>query len=367
MSRAIIGTLFFLGGLLWSAPILAAPTASIISTPDNIVIGQSFTLTASASGMSSGSNYFTKIRIGSTSAAMNKGQTFNSLNDSPDDWLSDTSEWSKFPIVVSDSNGAWTGSLTARLVDSAFLGSNYFVFRLRSATGTNYDSASVSALISPAPPAPIQSPAITTSPAVSITVPEKITLGEPFKAKIELVGFDADSEYFYKLRAGLSETVLTKAQTQNGVAFLSDTETWTKFPVVRTDPSGKWSGEVTGRFEEDRETGTYKIRARLRKKDTETSYDSSLRETTIIQAVIINTPFVATPTSSKPVITTEIKNSTETKLVLGTKSAETQASNYPEPQQDSKSNPAPLVMIGLGAAVIAVSAAIFVLNGRLGV
>ncbi len=115
-------------------------------------------------------------------------------------------------------------------------------------------------------------------PQISVTLGNSFNLGTPFSLSLKLEKFEAEHEYFLKFRAGLSESSLGKGQTQRGEAFYADNESWLNFPQIKTDRDGKWEGPIIGRVGEDKPPGKYFIRVRIRKKDTETFFDSNLNE-----------------------------------------------------------------------------------------
>ncbi|MEK7565948.1 MAG: hypothetical protein AAB506_02805 [Patescibacteria group bacterium] len=140
------------------------------------------------------------------------------------------------------------------------------------------------------------------TPKIDWALEDKIYVAKEFKTtKLELSNFDINTEYLLKLRAGTEEGKLTKLQTKNGSAFLSDGETWSKFPLIKTDENAKWAGEIKGFLGEDKPDGKYKIQLRIRKKDTDTYLVSDMKEITFLpetKAVILPLP----PPATKPAV-----------------------------------------------------------------
>lgn len=178
--------------VLIARPVAAAPSISITSLPSTLVAGQSFTVAASASSLIANAAYYTKIRLGTSTDALNKGQTNNSLNDSPDDWLGDSDSWSKFPQITADSSGNWSGNIVGRPSDTAVIGSNVVTVRMRKTDGsTNYDSSTSSVFVDPAPtstPTPTLTPTPTSTPTpqatatpTSVPTPTKTPTPTPIK------------------------------------------------------------------------------------------------------------------------------------------------------------------------------------------
>lgn len=189
MKRFGLGLLFF---LLFASPVFATPIISITSVPGTLTIGQSFTLNASASALVANGVYYYKVRLGSDLSSLNKGQTFNSHNDAPDDWLSDGDAWGKFPQITIDAQGNWIGSVIGRPSDSASTGQNFITLRLRKIDGnTNYDSSENTVNVNPAPtstptntPIPTNTPTPTNTPSPSPTnVPTNTPTNSPAPTK----------------------------------------------------------------------------------------------------------------------------------------------------------------------------------------
>ena len=132
----------------------------------------------------------------------------------------------------------------------------------------------------PEPAANVSQSVITApTPKVEWGLDNDLYVGRDFKTtKLELSNFDANTEYFLKIRGGTEEGKLTKFQTKNGGAYLSDGESWSKFPLIKTDENAKWSGEIQGLLSENKPEGKYKILIRVRKKDAESFYESEVKE-----------------------------------------------------------------------------------------
>lgn len=199
--------------------------------------------------------------------------------------------------------------------------------------------------LAPAPtPTPIASSTpmpVTPLPLIEFTVPAGANLGESFKTMVNLKNFAANTEFYLKIR--------DKVQTKNGNNFLSDNEAWNFFPLIKTDSSGNWSGEIWGMISEDKDAGIYKIKLRVRKKDTDSFFESDIKEVKLSKII---TPVVVVATPSAKL---KIENS-----VLGTKSAS--VSSLPEqPKEKEKTKFDRLSLI------ILISGGIFSLAGIYGI
>ncbi|MBI3559229.1 hypothetical protein HY085_02435 [Candidatus Gottesmanbacteria bacterium] len=295
-----------MGPLKTLALFLFAPLI-IISTPSAaLTIGEPFDLSASLSNLVASASYNFKIRLGSSSGSMNRGQTLISINGT-NSWLGDTDSWSSFPVIFMDAFGTWNGTVTGRPGDNAFSGQNFLTLRLRRTDQTSYccDSASVTATVSSAPVT--TNPVITVEaqkPVIEFNPPAVANLGESFKATANLKSFAANTEFYLKIR--------DKVQTKNGNNFLSDNEAWSLFPLIKTDNSGNWSGEIWSLASENKDEGIYKIKLRVKKKDTDSFFESDTKDIKLIKIVM---SLVATP---EAIIASR---SPEINFVLGTKSA----------------------------------------------
>ncbi len=210
-------------------------------------------------------------------------------------------------------------------------------------------------------PAPATEATVSISPAPSPNIdwslPDKVYVGKEFKTiKLELSNFDKNTEYFLKIRAGTEEGKLTKIQTKNGTSFLSDSELWSKFPLIKTDDQGKWTGEAKGLLDEDKPDGKYKILLRFRKKDPATYLESDLKQITFLpQPMVVESSKIASNpavlAASAAAIIAEINLSTPAPVVLP---------KIPEPSE-ALDRSFPLAAIFIFAGTILIISAIIAL------
>lgn len=188
------------------------------------------------------------------------------------------------------------------------------------------------------------------SPKIEWNLEDKIYVGRDFKTtKLELSNFDGNTEYYLKLRAGTEEGKLTKIQTKNSSAYLSDGESWSKFPLIKTDENSKWTGEIKGLLPEGKLEGKYKILLRIRKKDTESFYESDMKEIDFSKVpeeiIVIATPAAVVKSVEKAATKTaviSVKKSTQSAILGSSVSAEIlpkQEKNNPQ-----KANPVAVVL-----------------------
>lgn len=147
-----------------SSSVYAAVNISVDSYPSSVIIGQEFSISITANNLSSGTSYYIKGRIGINSD-LNKAETNNINNSSPDDWLADTDSWSKFPeITVGDNISTWSGTLKLRAKSTATDGQNSLKVRIKkTTTDTSYDSEVYEITLQPAP-TPTSTPTPTSVP-----------------------------------------------------------------------------------------------------------------------------------------------------------------------------------------------------------
>lgn len=175
----------------------------------------------------------------------------------------------------------------------------------------------------------------TANPIINWNVGSAYDLGETFSIALKLENFDSNKDYYLKFRAGTDESTLNKGQTQNGGAFYADNESWNKFPQITTDGSGKWEGQIFARIGKDKPAGQYTVKIRVRKKDSETFYDSeakniSLSSPPVVEETVSQTGSVAGKTTAIAVNTADNIN-----FVLGTASAATATPIIQRPANDA--------------------------------
>ncbi|MCL4397708.1 hypothetical protein M1403_01625 [Patescibacteria group bacterium] len=313
---------------------LALLAAIIISTPSAaLTIGEPFSVAASISGLAASSSYTLKLRIGTTSGSMTRGQTRSSSGD----WLSDNDAWAGFPAFTTDTFGVWNGMVTGRPGSSAFTGNNLLVLRLRDYGDSDAVAIQINA-------APVQDSAAQDSnnnnsqnnntvtivqtplPEITFSPPVQGNLGEVFKVSVNLKNFEANKQYYLKVRG---------VRTKNGSAYLSDNEAWVKFPLITTGNTGDYHGEAWGIVSEDKDAGNYEIRIRMRKKDAEDFFESEAKTIKLVKI---------------PVLVTA---KTSESAVLGTESAKPKKVSTPAAVEtvkiDSSTDKIPLALIGLGS------------------
>ncbi len=164
--------------LILSPSVFAAVNISIDSYPSSVTIGQEFTVSITANDLSSGTSYYLKGRIGS-GTDLDKAETNNPNNSTPDDWLFDTDSWSKFPQIAIGDTSTWSGTLKLRAKKNASVGTNIFRIRLKkTSSDTTYNSIDYSLNLEAAPtptPTPTPTPSPTTTPTAVVTLSPTVT------------------------------------------------------------------------------------------------------------------------------------------------------------------------------------------------
>lgn len=184
---------------------------------------------------------------------------------------------------------------------------------------------------------------LTTSPTINWNTGSAYDLGEIFSLHLKLENFDPSQGYYLKFRAGTDENALNKGQTKSGSAFYADNESWSKFPQVTTDASGKWEGQISGRVGEDKTVGQYTIRIRVRRQDTDTFSDSDPKTVSFASPPIAGTGAVTTsvvaPLAKTTVATSSPKLATDSAEILGTQSGFPGSSGSGQPNSVEKKLP----------------------------
>ncbi len=173
MKKIIIILLF----CLFARNAWATTKVTIQDSPSQIYPNQEFNVVFNIiNDFISSDSYYVKGRIGSASASLNKGETYNSTTSS---WLSDTSSWSSFPIINFNNDTIATASVKLRANQTVSIGNNLLVVRVNK--NGNYDSSpSALLVIEPTPTImPIiiptigaEDPSPTESPSIIIPTPQ---------------------------------------------------------------------------------------------------------------------------------------------------------------------------------------------------
>src|SRR3989344_7049355 len=133
--KSALVLLILLGILIKPQPVSAEFLE--VSSPAEIYENSAFEIDINVSAQPN-SSYHIKARLGQSSAALNKGQTFNPTDGV---WLSDTVSWDKFPSFQTNSEGSWIGQLKVKPAATASLGNNFLLVRIhRVDNNSNYDS-----------------------------------------------------------------------------------------------------------------------------------------------------------------------------------------------------------------------------------
>lgn len=286
--------IIFLPSKVFSALTINNISPTTINNLDDIVA-----ISASASGLQNSTQYFQILWTKENEITDYFGMTRNNLEE----WFvykstPTTTDLSSYFYNFAPVSGTWSGQLSTKIDinDSGFKGvGNYLIKMAKYISGSPSYSNIVSIFVNiaapTATPTPTDNPIL--SPEVRLSLDSKKNLDEDFVAKIEAKNLPTDAEFYVKLRGGIEEGKLTKSRTKNGGSWLSDGESWSSFPIIKTNNEGKWSGEIHGLVDGEKETGKYKFLVRFHKKDTESNFDSEIREMDLEKNIV--TP-ILTPT-----------------------------------------------------------------------
>ncbi|KKU92501.1 MAG: hypothetical protein UY21_C0001G0124 [Microgenomates group bacterium GW2011_GWA1_48_10] len=132
---------------------------------------------------------------------------------------------------------------------------------------------------SPSPdpsPSPDQnSEEVSSKPTIDFSPPSNLPVATTLSIPIQASHLP-DAPYYVKIRLGPDPSHLTRGQTyQNG--WLDDNDAWQKFPQV-TVVDGSWQGSLNARLQSGEKEGSYKIKVRFKKVDSDTFYESDVKE-----------------------------------------------------------------------------------------
>lgn len=123
-------------------------------------------------------------------------------------------------------------------------------------------------------PTPTENP-ISSSPEIGLSFPGNLSVNSAFNLAVTTKNLPA-AAYLLKIRLGLDGNHLTSGRTYNS-GWLSDNDSWTKFPQMTPDSSGNWSGNLTAMLPSGESSGDYKIQVRLKKADKDIYYTSEIK------------------------------------------------------------------------------------------
>ena len=332
--------IIFLGIILITTPVSAAPMASIVSSPSQATLDSPFDVQTSIND-DPNTSYYIKGRIGISPSTLTKGLTNNPQNTSPDDWLTDNDNWSKFPTITTNNSGLWAGSLKLKTSSTATTGDNLLVFRIRKVgSTTNYDSASKTISLSttssssPTPVPSVSSPSsISSDSSSSFTIsgtPSQINSDQSFTASVNLTLPDSPNTNFYlkgafKKQDGSNYFGLTKVSGN----WIKNNSTYSNQYPITTNSSGNWSGNLeiqpdaddsgfsgsdnyifkAGRYTSSGSGPTWSNETTLKITDTSTQNQGSASETTSQQSASQTNPTAPSQVSkTNPAIVSKSKN-----------------------------------------------------------
>lgn len=135
--------------------------------------------------------------------------------------------------------------------------------------------------------------------AAIVSSPSSVAIDTPFDLQISIQG-DVNTTYYLKARIGASTSSLTKGLTNNlqnnsPDDWLTDNDSWSKFPIGTTNSSGSWQGSLKVKTSSTIIAGNNLLVFRIRKVGVTTTYDSLSKTITISSSSPLPTP---TPTTS---------------------------------------------------------------------
>ncbi|MBI3888096.1 hypothetical protein HY310_03455 [Candidatus Microgenomates bacterium] len=343
-----------------------------ISSSDEII-----TIEATASGLQSGVTQYLQGAITKEGEATNYLGLTKNLNEEWYQYKSSptTGDLSTYFYNFTPIAGTWSGQISVKIDpnDDGYKGPGTYLVKL-----IKYISSSGS-VSNNYLPITINIPLIATvaaqnnneaqsNPELNVLASNSARLGEDIKISIQLKDFEPQKEFYVKARFGMNPEQLSRGQTKNAGVYLTDNESWINFPIIKTTSDGSYTGEIYGLISEEKDEGLYKYKIRIRKKETETFFDSPTRDITLIKVIPVP-PAVITilkdvkQTATPSIDINEEKQSTVESLVtaevLGSKSADSSDIVNNAVKKSSPRKSAPLFVLGIGVLVSAALMAIF--------
>lgn len=244
------------------------PLTISFSTPTTAEINAPFDILVNLQGASPEASYYIKSLVN------NYGYTFNQTSSR---WLAWNASWQDFPIIKTSATGSATFIFKARSPQDAPEGGNQIFIRLRQIdTTSNLDSPTQNIILTK----PVIQSTSSAQLTISLFSPTSATIGAEFAVEISIINADPLTDYWTKLRIGLSPDKLTRGQTfnENNLTpddWLSDSDNWSKFPILTTDSNGQWSGKLKAKISDSADPGNYILEMRIRKANGTINFDSN--------------------------------------------------------------------------------------------
>ncbi|HUW24011.1 MAG TPA: hypothetical protein VMW04_00105 [Patescibacteria group bacterium] len=176
--------------------------------------------------------------------------------------------------------------------------------------------------------------------AAIVSCPNTATITQPFQVEIELSNLEAGGKYFVKSVGG-KDWYDVKTWSEANSVWLSWNSSWEQMPSVNASAEGTANLSLTSMFVEGTPVGNNLYKIRIRKDDSGTTYDSSSKTISVLEAptptptatpeptaIPTSPPPTATPTpkpptaTSKPSMVTPTVKPTATSSSFPTDSAE---------------------------------------------
>lgn len=137
----------------------------------------------------------------------------------------------------------------------------------------------------------------------------EVNVQEEFNINISATGLENEKNYYYKCRLGKTDQ-LNKAETNNSSSgvWLGDTDAWTGFPIVQSNPGGNLTADFKCRSKSTIETGQNLLHVRIRPVDGNSNFDSSVIEITVFSVPVFTPTVVLTPSSTPTFSPTPTQN-----------------------------------------------------------
>lgn len=315
--KTILAALLF---LLFPVKVYAAFSIESIDPTEITSDSQEIKLFVSATNLSSSTQY-----LQAAITKEGKSNFFGFTQNNSGNWI----QYQSSPdlnslLAFTPVDGNWNGEVQAKIdkSDSGFAGPGiYSVKLLKYITSSGSSSNSVPITIS-IPSASVIPSVVegsrSESPTIQFSTPDNLKVGEEFEISFTVSNFDPGN-FYVKTRMGVDSSHLTLGQTYNS-EWLSDTDSWSKFPQV----SG--SSKIKARLSPTASAGNHVLKVRLKKTDSDKIYDSeeksvNFKENPSPPSSSPQTTSKATPTKTP----TLISKTTGAVLAAATKSSTVEA------------------------------------------
>lgn len=284
------------------APKIVNAQISVTDYPSSIITGDSFPITFSFSPSNIGVSYHYKI-VGdgvniitlpntSCSSSYDECETFSVGDTNPitaTAYGKINTSVSSFGVKIRIAHSETHSTITSSPVTVIAISPTPTLTPTPSPPNTPTPTPSTPTPTITPTPIPTSTPAPTAEP-VSIridSVPSSVSLGSPFSIRFIASHLNSNTEYYVKAYGGIDDNYYF--EIQNGTSWYNFNSAWDNMPKFKSNSNGEINQLLFLRAKADKETGSYKIKVKLREPEVESEI-----------SYVIVTKFVPSPTSTPP-------------------------------------------------------------------